>query len=115
MKIAAAEALVYLMKERVPHCVLEATPGRSMLQFVIGPDYIVPNPFDLHLLYEVPIAVAKAAMATGVATREVKDVDFSYRASLAIRMGRYKPLAPEDDLHYGKVHEVGHFDNYHKL
>ena len=46
-----------------------------------GPDYIIPKPFDPRLVVEMPIAVAKAAMASGVATRPIADLK-AYRERL---------------------------------
>lgn len=46
-----------------------------------GPDYIVPTPFDPRLMTTLPLAVAKAAMKTGVARKEITDWD-AYKARL---------------------------------
>jgi len=86
MKVAAAEALAALAREDVPDEVAAAYSGRR-LQY--GPDYIVPTPFDPRLIWAVPSAVAKAAMASGVARRPIKDME-GYRASLR---GRLDPTA----------------------
>jgi len=64
MQIAAVEALRRLAHEPVPAEVLQAY-GVATLSF--GPDYIIPKPFDPRLIAHVPPAVARAAMATGVA------------------------------------------------
>ena len=66
MKMAASMALAELAREPVPASVSEKYGGRK---FEFGPNYIVPTPFDPRLIERVPIAVAKAAMATGVATK----------------------------------------------
>ena len=50
----------------------------------IGPDYIIPVPFDPRLISYVPPAVAKAAMDTGVARIPIKDMD-AYREQLRSR------------------------------
>jgi malate dehydrogenase (oxaloacetate-decarboxylating)(NADP+) len=64
MKLAAARALAALAREPVPECVLEAY-GIERLSF--GPDYLIPKPLDPRVLsWEAP-AVARAAMAEGVA------------------------------------------------
>jgi malate dehydrogenase (oxaloacetate-decarboxylating)(NADP+) len=82
MKIAAAHSLAGLTKEDVPDSVLRAY-GLESLKF--GDDYIIPKPLDPRvLLWESP-AVAKAAMETGVARREV-DLD-EYKRELAFRQG----------------------------
>ncbi|MEW6646827.1 MAG: malic enzyme-like NAD(P)-binding protein [Pseudomonadota bacterium] len=64
MQIAAVEALRLLAHEPVPAEVLQAY-GLENLSF--GPDYIIPKPFDPRLIAHVPPAVARAAVATGVA------------------------------------------------
>jgi malate dehydrogenase (oxaloacetate-decarboxylating)(NADP+) len=82
MKIAAAHALAALARQDVPDSVLRAY-GLESLRF--GPDYIIPKPFDPRvLLWEAP-AVAKAAMATGVARRAIDLEDYPHE--LARRQG----------------------------
>ena len=51
-----------------------------------GPDYIIPTPFDPRLMFRLPVAVAKAAMESGVATENIKDWD-EYRCELGRRVG----------------------------
>jgi malate dehydrogenase (oxaloacetate-decarboxylating)(NADP+) len=65
MKVAAARAIAALAKQSVPSEVLAAYPDVSSLQF--GPDYILPKPMDPRLRDVVASAVAKAAIASGVA------------------------------------------------
>ncbi len=48
---------------------------------VFGPDYIIPKPFDPRLILQIAPAVARAAMASGVATRPIDDFD-AYRREL---------------------------------
>ena len=82
MKIAATRALADLTKEDVPDSVLRAY-GLNSLQF--GPDYIVPKPFDPRvILWESP-AVARAAMESGVARKQI-DLE-KYQQQLAFRQG----------------------------
>jgi len=82
MKVAATKALANLTKEDVPDSVLRAY-GLDSLKF--GPDYIVPKPLDPRvILWESP-AVARAAMESGVARREI-DLD-KYTEQLAFRQG----------------------------
>jgi len=81
MKIAAAEALAALAREDVPDEVSTAYGGRP----TYGPNYIIPAPFDPRLISRVSAAVADAAVKTGVARRELKDVD-SYRDALSARL-----------------------------
>ncbi|GBD43679.1 NADP-dependent malic enzyme [bacterium HR40] len=82
MKIACVEALAGLARRTTPDTVA-AVYGLESLSF--GPDYIIPKPFDPRLITELPPAVAKAAMETGVATRPIADLE-AYRASLAERV-----------------------------
>ena len=82
MKVAAAHSLANLTKEDVPDSVLRAY-GLESLKF--GVDYIIPKPLDPRvLLWEAP-AVARTAMETGVARRQL-DLE-EYRAQLAFRQG----------------------------
>ncbi len=67
MQVAAVHALMRLAREAVPASVLSAY-GLETLAF--GPDYIIPKPFDPRLIEVVPPAVAKAAIASGVARQE---------------------------------------------
>jgi malate dehydrogenase (oxaloacetate-decarboxylating)(NADP+) len=80
MKIAAARALADLAREDVPDEVASAYGARPKY----GPDYIIPVPFDPRLISSVPLAVAKAAMDTGVARKPIVDMD-AYRHQLSAR------------------------------
>jgi malate dehydrogenase (oxaloacetate-decarboxylating)(NADP+) len=71
MKIAAAQALAELAREDVPDEVAAAYGARPKY----GPDYVIPVPFDPRLIHFVPLAVAKAAMDTGVARRPIVDME----------------------------------------
>lgn len=82
MKVAAAQALAELAREDVPDEVAAAYHG-SRPQF--GRDYIIPTPFDPRLISFVPPFVAQAAIDTGVARKEIPDMD-EYRRSLARRL-----------------------------
>jgi malate dehydrogenase (oxaloacetate-decarboxylating)(NADP+) len=82
MKIAAAKALAELAREVVPADVSKAYLGRTL---VYGPDYLIPVPFDPRLIEIVPLAVAKAAVETGVARAPISDWD-AYRAALSQRL-----------------------------
>mgnify|MGYP005818135147 CR=1 FL=1 len=82
MKVAAAEALAKLARSEVPDEVAASYSGRH-LQF--GPDYVIPVPFDPRLIVEIPTAVAKAAMDSGVASKPIEDFA-AYRAQLAQRL-----------------------------
>jgi len=81
MKIAAANAIAELARERVPEEVAVAYGTRH----TFGPEYIIPAPFDPRLMEVVPAAVAKAAMDSGVATKPILDMD-RYRQSLRERL-----------------------------
>ena len=83
MKMAAVEALAELTKKPVPEQVNIAYQ-KTNLSF--GRDYIIPKPFDPRLIEEVPIAVAKAAIASGVAKEPIEDWD-KYREKLAGLVG----------------------------
>ena len=72
MKLAAVKAIAALVKEPVPD-VVNAAYGLSRLSF--GRDYIVPKPLDPRLLTWVSIAVAKAAIESGVAKKIITDWD----------------------------------------
>ena len=68
MKKAAVKALAGLAKEPVPEQVNMAY-GEKRLTF--GREYIIPKPFDPRLIATVPVAVAKAAIESGVATKPI--------------------------------------------
>ena len=82
MKIAAANALAELAREDVPDEVDAAYAG-DHLQY--GPEYLIPTPFDPRLITNIPKAVAKAAMDSGVAQKPIIDMD-AYGAELSARL-----------------------------
>jgi malate dehydrogenase (oxaloacetate-decarboxylating)(NADP+) len=82
MKIAAAQALAALAREDVPDEVAAAYHG-SRLQF--GPGYLIPVPFDPRLISRIPVAVARAAMDSGVARKHIADLD-AYADELSARL-----------------------------
>ncbi|WP_431271637.1 NADP-dependent malic enzyme [Dankookia sp. P2] len=82
MKIAAARALALLAREDVPEEVNTAGAGKSLRY---GPEYIIPNAFDPRLISRVPVAVAKAAVDSGVARRPITDLP-RYARSLTGRL-----------------------------
>ncbi len=84
MKRAAAYALASLAKEEVPESVKQAY-GADTITY--GREYIIPKPFDPRVLTWVAPAVAKAAIDTGVARKEITDFE-QYELDLNIRMGR---------------------------
>jgi malate dehydrogenase (oxaloacetate-decarboxylating)(NADP+) len=81
MKLAASHALAALAKEPVPEDVLRVY-GLDQLKF--GPDYVVPKPFDKRVCLWVAPAVAKAAMASGVASNSIDSI--AYREALKERL-----------------------------
>jgi malate dehydrogenase (oxaloacetate-decarboxylating)(NADP+) len=83
MKMAAVHALANLAKESVPEQV-NITYNKKNITF--GKDYIIPKPFDHRLISEIPPAVAKAAMESGVAQQPIKDWDV-YKDELIERLG----------------------------
>src|SRR5450830_1504240 len=72
MEIAAVYAIAELAQAEQSD-VVAATYGISNLSF--GPEYIIPKPFDPRLMIKIATAVAKAAEASGVAARPIKDMD----------------------------------------
>ncbi|MGC6284446.1 MAG: NADP-dependent malic enzyme [Polaribacter sp.] len=83
MKVAAVMALAELAKKSVPEQV-NLVYDEISLNF--GKEYIIPKPFDPRLIYEIPPAVAKAAMDSGVAQDPIEDWD-KYRETLMERSG----------------------------
>jgi malate dehydrogenase (oxaloacetate-decarboxylating)(NADP+) len=92
MKIAAARAIAELAREQVPEEVALAY-GKA---HSFGPDYIIPAPFDPRLMEVVSMAVAKAAMDSGVATKPILDMA-AYRHTLR---GRLNPTTSVLTLAY---------------
>ena len=78
MKLAAVHALAELATrgEAVPKVVRDAYPDDS---FDFGPSYIIPKPFDPRILLYVPVAVAQAAMESGVARQKLDLADYRRR------------------------------------
>ncbi|TIR98728.1 MAG: NADP-dependent malic enzyme, partial [Mesorhizobium sp.] len=72
MKIAAARALAELARQDVPDDVAAAYQGNRPK---FGPNYIIPVPFDPRLISAIPLAVARAAMESGVARKPILDLD----------------------------------------
>jgi malate dehydrogenase (oxaloacetate-decarboxylating)(NADP+) len=70
MKMECAMALADLARTKVPDIVKRAYNG---IEIEFGREYLVPSIFDPRLLTEIPIAVAKAAMKSGVAREEITD------------------------------------------
>jgi malate dehydrogenase (oxaloacetate-decarboxylating)(NADP+) len=88
MKIAAVHALAALAKEDVPDSVLKAY-GNERIEF--GPSYIIPKPFDPRVLIWEAMAVAKAAVESGVGRKPVTDWE-AYQDALESRLGRAQEI-----------------------
>ena len=72
MKIAAANAIASLARERVPDEVVAAMGGDRP---TYGKDYIIPSTFDPRLISVIPVAVAKAAIKSGVARKKIANFE----------------------------------------
>jgi malate dehydrogenase (oxaloacetate-decarboxylating)(NADP+) len=83
MKLACAEAIAALARETAAAEVGQAYAGERL---AFGPDYLIPKPFDPRLLPTIAHAVAKAAIESGVATREI-DLD-AYKTRLRSQVVR---------------------------
>ena len=70
MKISAANAIAKLARERVPDEVAAAMGGDRPKY---GKDYIIPSTFDPRLISVIPVAVAKAAIKSGVARKKIEN------------------------------------------
>ncbi len=82
MKIAAVRAIAELAKKPVPEAVNMAY-NQNNIKF--GKDYIIPKPMDIRLLTNVSMAVARAAIASGVARKQITDWD-AYQEELERRL-----------------------------
>ena len=88
MKLAAVHAIADLAKEPVPEAVILAY---NLQNHQFGREYFIPKPFDNRLITEVSIAVAKAAIESGVARKTITDFE-EYKNQLLDRMGRDEKL-----------------------
>ena len=88
MKLAAVYAIAGLAKQPVPDIVNTAYHVNNLS---FGPEYFIPKPVDPRLITDVSIAVAKAAMASGVARKNIEDWD-AYRTRLRELMGHESKL-----------------------
>ena len=88
MKLAAVHAIAELVKQPVPDIVNEVYKVNN---FTFGPDYFIPKPVDPRLITEVSMAVAKAAMDSGVARNPIEDWE-AYRQHLKELMGQESKL-----------------------
>jgi len=83
MKLAAVYSIAALAKEPVPDIVKKAYNKENL---TFGWEYIVPTPLDPRLIERVPIAIAKAAINSGVARKQITDWE-AYKEELLARMG----------------------------
>lgn len=83
MKMAAVKALAKLAKESVPE---QVNIAYNETKLTFGKEYIIPKPFDPRLITEIPPAVAKAAMESGVAQEPIVNWE-QYQEQLYQRMG----------------------------
>lgn len=72
MKVAAAKSIATLAQQPVPEDIAKAY---GVIDLHFGPSYILPKPFDHRLLTVVAPAVIKAAEVSGVATKQIEDMD----------------------------------------
>ena len=96
MKIAAVEALAELARKDVPDDVAAAYSGNRPR---FGAQYIIPVPFDPRLISAIPVAVARAAMDSGVANKPILNLD-AYAQELSARRD---PIASTLQRLYEKV------------
>jgi len=82
MKVAAAHAIASLAKEDVPDEVVAAMGGERPHY---GREYIIPSTFDPRLISVIPPAVARAAVKSGVARKEIEDFE-AYKDQLKQRL-----------------------------
>ena len=97
MKIAAANAIASLARERVPDEVVAAMGGERP---TYCKDYIIPSTFDPRLMSVISVAVAKAAIKSGVARKKIKDFDVVDYASRALEETATQTL-------FGGIQQVG--------
>lgn len=88
MKLAAAHAIAAIAKMPVPEVVNNVYKVDNL---TFGRDYFIPKPIDPRLITEVSIAVAKAAMETGVARAQIEDWE-AYRKHLRQLLGQETKL-----------------------
>jgi malate dehydrogenase (oxaloacetate-decarboxylating)(NADP+) len=88
MKLAAVYAIADLAKQPVPDVVNDVYKVNNL---TFGRDYFIPKPVDPRLITEVSAAVAKAAIESGVARRQIEDWD-EYKRSLSVLLGQETKL-----------------------
>ena len=88
MKMAAVNALAALAKEPVPE---QVNVAYDETRLTFGREYIIPKPFDPRLISTIPVAVAQAAIASGVATEPITDW-IGYAEELSSRLGNSQKM-----------------------
>lgn len=88
MKMAAVKALAALAKEPVPE---QVNVAYDETRLTFGREYIIPKPFDPRLISTIPVAVAQAAIASGVATEPITDW-IAYAEELSSRLGNSQKM-----------------------
>ena len=88
MKMAAVKALAALAKEPVPE---QVNVAYDETRLTFGREYIIPKPFDPRLISTIPVAVAKAAIDSGVATETITDWT-AYAEELSSRLGNSQKM-----------------------
>ena len=78
--MAAVYAIADLAQSPAGEEVMAAYGGQAL---VYGKDYVIPKPFDPRLISTIPVAVAKAAMESGVARRPIENLR-EYQEKLAL-------------------------------
>lgn len=103
MKLACVEAIAELAQAEASHEVAAVYAGEN-LEF--GPNYLIPKPFDPRLIVKLPMAVAKAAMDSGVAQKPIEDFE-AYRRELQNHFYRSNlmmgPIFDNAKSHPGRV------------
>ncbi len=102
MKLACMKAIADLTMKESTDVVAQAYAGED-LKF--GPEYLIPKPFDPRLIVELPVAVVKAAMDSGVATRPIEDLD-AYRNKLETSFVRRSGLVMQPIIDKIKKNEA---------
>ena len=88
MKLAAVHAIADLAKQPVPDVVNDVYKVNNL---TFGRDYFIPKPVDPRLITEVSAAVAKAAMDSGVARKQITNWE-EYKDSLSVLLGQETKL-----------------------
>jgi len=110
MKVACVRAIADLAMAEHSDAVIKAYGG-NLAPF--GPEYLIPKPFDLRLIFAVAPAVAKAAMDSGVATKPMQDLEaykekltqFVFRSGLLMKPIIERAMAQPKRLVYAEGEE----------